>query len=117
MTGHLSFFLFFFSDSNPIITMTQNKINHINQPSSIVLSPPYFNHIVGFFMFRKFLKRLPKEDGRSELDWQDYYIEKSRHLCPHSISACFFQYNSPANPVLTGRLLSVSVLKIFEWLK
>lgn len=36
--------------------------------------------IGGFFMFRKFLKRLPKEDGRSELDWQDYYIEKSRHL-------------------------------------
>lgn len=28
--------------------------------------------IGGFFMFRKFLKRLPKEDGRSELDWQDY---------------------------------------------
>lgn len=36
--------------------------------------------IGGFFMFRKFLKRLPKEDGRSELDWQDYYIENSRHL-------------------------------------
>lgn len=31
-------------------------------------------------MFRKFLKRLPKEDGKSELDWQDYYIENSRHL-------------------------------------
>lgn len=36
--------------------------------------------IGGFFMFRKFLKRLPKEDGKSELDWQDYYIEKSKHL-------------------------------------
>lgn len=36
--------------------------------------------IGGFFMFRKFLKRLPKEDGKSELDWQDYYIENSRHL-------------------------------------
>lgn len=34
----------------------------------------------GFFMFRKFLKRLPKEDGKSVLDWQDYYIEKSKHL-------------------------------------
>lgn len=33
--------------------------------------------IGGFFMFRKFLKRLPKADGMSELDWQDYYIEKS----------------------------------------
>lgn len=31
-------------------------------------------------MFRKFLKRLPKEDGKSELDWQDEYIQKSLHL-------------------------------------
>ncbi|PWA13281.1 DUF2621 domain-containing protein [Pueribacillus theae] len=36
--------------------------------------------IGGFFMFRKFLKRLPKEDGKSILDWQDYYIEKTLHL-------------------------------------
>ena len=36
--------------------------------------------IGGFFMFRKFLKRLPKEDGKSILDWQDYHIEKTRHL-------------------------------------
>ncbi|WP_144471119.1 DUF2621 domain-containing protein [Bacillus pumilus] len=36
--------------------------------------------IGGFFMFRKFLKRLPKEDGKSELDWQDEYIQKSLHL-------------------------------------
>ncbi|MFJ8235976.1 DUF2621 family protein [Ureibacillus sp. NPDC094379] len=36
--------------------------------------------IGGFFMFRKFLKALPKEDGRSDLDWQAYYIEKSLHL-------------------------------------
>jgi len=36
--------------------------------------------IGGFFMFRKFLKRLPKADGMSELDWQDYYINQTRHL-------------------------------------
>ncbi|UOY89227.1 DUF2621 family protein [Bacillus glycinifermentans] len=36
--------------------------------------------IGGFFMFRKFLKRFPKEDGKSELDWQDYYIEQTRHM-------------------------------------
>ncbi|MET3503952.1 DUF2621 domain-containing protein [Halalkalibacter oceani] len=36
--------------------------------------------IGGYFMFRKFLKRLPKEDGKSILDWQDYYIEKTLHL-------------------------------------
>lgn len=36
--------------------------------------------IGGFFMFRKFLKRLPKEDGMSELDWQDHYLSKTVHL-------------------------------------
>lgn len=36
--------------------------------------------IGGFFMFRKFLQRLPKEDGKSDLDWQDYYLAKTRHL-------------------------------------
>ncbi|MFA8438732.1 DUF2621 domain-containing protein [Pueribacillus sp. YX66] len=36
--------------------------------------------IGGFFMFRKFLKRLPKDDGKSILDWQEYYIENTLHL-------------------------------------
>lgn len=36
--------------------------------------------IGGYFMFRKFLKSLPKEDGKSDLDWEKYYIEKTRHL-------------------------------------
>ncbi|MFC0470792.1 DUF2621 domain-containing protein [Halalkalibacter kiskunsagensis] len=36
--------------------------------------------IGGYFMFRKFLKRFPKEDGKSILDWQDYYIEQTLHL-------------------------------------
>ncbi len=36
--------------------------------------------IGGFFMFRKFLKRLPKEDGMSILDWEEFYIEKTKHL-------------------------------------
>lgn len=36
--------------------------------------------IGGFFMFRKFLKRLPKEDGKSILDWQDYYIKQALPL-------------------------------------
>lgn len=31
-------------------------------------------------MFRKFLKRLPKEDGKSELDWEEYYVNETRHL-------------------------------------
>lgn len=36
--------------------------------------------IGGFFMFRKFLKQLPKEDGKSEMDWQNYYIEQTLHM-------------------------------------
>lgn len=36
--------------------------------------------IGGYFMFRKFLKRLPKEDGMSILDWEEHYINKTRHL-------------------------------------
>jgi hypothetical protein len=36
--------------------------------------------IGGYFMFRKFLKSMPKADGKSELDWQDYYIEQTRSM-------------------------------------
>ncbi|MFD2114466.1 DUF2621 family protein [Paenibacillus yanchengensis] len=36
--------------------------------------------IGGFFMFRKFLKVLPKRDGKSKLDWQNYWVERSRPL-------------------------------------
>lgn len=36
--------------------------------------------IGGYFMFRKFLKRLPKSDGKSTLDWQEYYINETLHL-------------------------------------
>lgn len=31
-------------------------------------------------MFRKFLKVLPKADGKSKLDWQNYWVERSRPL-------------------------------------
>lgn len=36
--------------------------------------------IGGFFMFRKFLKGLPKEDGKSTLDWEEHYVNESLHL-------------------------------------
>lgn len=36
--------------------------------------------IGGFFMFRKFGKALPKEDGKSILDWEEHYVDKSIHL-------------------------------------
>ena len=36
--------------------------------------------IGGFFMFRKFLKKMPKEDGKSDMDWEEYYVNESIHL-------------------------------------
>ncbi|KYG34891.1 DUF2621 domain-containing protein [Alkalihalobacillus trypoxylicola] len=36
--------------------------------------------IGGYFMFRKFLKRLPKDDGKSILDWQEFYINETIEL-------------------------------------
>jgi len=36
--------------------------------------------IGGFFMFRKFLKKMPKEDGKSVMDWEEHYVDNSRHL-------------------------------------
>ncbi|MBM7598450.1 hypothetical protein JOC34_000807 [Virgibacillus halotolerans] len=31
-------------------------------------------------MFRKFLKKLPKEDGKSLMDWEEHYMEKTKHM-------------------------------------
>lgn len=39
-----------------------------------------FMAIGGYFMFRKFLKLLPQRDGKSKLDWQNYWVEQSRPL-------------------------------------
>ena len=36
--------------------------------------------IGGFFMFRKFLKVFPKEDGKSTLDWEEHFVDRSIHL-------------------------------------
>lgn len=36
--------------------------------------------IGGFFMFRKFGKSLPKQDGKSDLDWEEYYVDQTIHL-------------------------------------
>lgn len=39
-----------------------------------------FFAIGGFFMFRKFLKRMPKENGKSDMDWEEYYVNETLHL-------------------------------------
>ncbi|MDQ0158930.1 hypothetical protein J2S77_000894 [Alkalibacillus salilacus] len=36
--------------------------------------------IGGYFMFRKFLKKLPKEDGKSIIDWEEYYVNQTIDL-------------------------------------
>lgn len=36
--------------------------------------------IGGYFMFRKFLKKLPKDDGKSIMDWEEHYVKETRHL-------------------------------------
>jgi len=63
------------------------EVNALNFEGGFMLFIAFWTFVMvalmaigGFFMFRKFLKALPKEDGRSDLDWQAYYIEKSLHL-------------------------------------
>jgi hypothetical protein len=36
--------------------------------------------IGGFFMFRKFLKRMPKQDGKSDLDWEEFFVTHTKGL-------------------------------------
>ncbi|WP_238322976.1 DUF2621 family protein [Gorillibacterium massiliense] len=54
-----------------------------------------FLAIGGFFMMRKFLKVLPKADGKSKLDWQNYYIEESRSLWTDESKKMLEQLVSP----------------------
>ena len=51
--------------------------------------------IGGFFMFRKFLKQLPKEDGKSDLDWQNYYLDQTIHLWDEDSKALLNELCSP----------------------
>ncbi|MEI4828846.1 DUF2621 domain-containing protein [Bacillus sp. FJAT-53711] len=51
--------------------------------------------IGGYFMFRKFLKRLPKEDGMSILDWEEHYIDETRHLWKAEQKALLEELVSP----------------------
>jgi len=51
--------------------------------------------IGGFFMFRKFLKKLPKNDGKSDMDWEEYYVNETRHLWPDDQKALLEDLVSP----------------------
>ncbi|ALS29516.1 DUF2621 domain-containing protein [Paenibacillus cisolokensis] len=54
-----------------------------------------FMAIGGFFMFRKFLKVLPQRDGKSKLDWQNYWVERSRGMWSEDSKAFLEQLVSP----------------------
>jgi len=54
-----------------------------------------FMGIGGFFMFRKFLKVMPKKDGMSKLDWQNYWVERSRPLWTDQSKALLDQLAAP----------------------
>ncbi|SDI99985.1 DUF2621 family protein [Salimicrobium halophilum] len=51
--------------------------------------------IGGFFMFRKFLKRMPKEDGKSTIDWEEYYIEHTKHMWSEDQKVFLEELTSP----------------------
>ena len=51
--------------------------------------------IGGFFMFRKFLKALPKQDGKSDLDWQNIYLDKTIHMWGEEEKALLVELVSP----------------------
>ncbi|OCT11010.1 hypothetical protein A8709_04720 [Paenibacillus pectinilyticus] len=55
----------------------------------------FFMSVGGYFMFRKFIKVLPKEDGKSKLDWQNHYVDSSRHLWTADSKAFLDQLVSP----------------------
>jgi hypothetical protein len=55
----------------------------------------FFMSVGGYFMFRKFFKVLPRQDGMSKLDWQNYYVEKSRHLWTEDAKEFLEQLVSP----------------------
>ncbi|OMC84617.1 hypothetical protein BK130_03070 [Viridibacillus sp. FSL H8-0123] len=51
--------------------------------------------IGGFFMFRKFLKRMPKEDGKSAMDWEEHYVGETIHLWGDDSKALLTELVSP----------------------
>ncbi|WP_163530820.1 DUF2621 domain-containing protein [Halobacillus ihumii] len=75
--------------------------------------------IGGFFMFRKFLKRMPKEDGKSTIDWEEHYIEQTIHMWNIEQKALLEELVSPvpelfrdiAKQKIAGRIGQVALEK------
>lgn len=58
-----------------------------------------FVSIGGYFMFRKFLKSMPKKDGMSTIDWQNYYIEQTLSLWTDESKAVLNELVLPVPPM------------------
>ncbi len=73
--------------------------------------------IGGYFMFRKFLKKMPKEDGYSELDWQDHYIQlalpmwddESKALLNELVSPVPELFRDVAKERIAGRISKIAL--------
>ena len=46
-------------------------------------------------MFRKFLKKLPKNDGMSDMDWEEYYVNQTKGLWTEDTKAFLEDLVSP----------------------
>lgn len=46
-------------------------------------------------MFRKFLKIMPMSDGKSKLDWQNHWVDHSRHMWTDESKAFLAELVSP----------------------
>ncbi|OPA76927.1 hypothetical protein BVG16_17420 [Paenibacillus selenitireducens] len=55
----------------------------------------FFMSIGGYFMFRKFFKVLPKQDGKSKLDWQNHWVDASRDLWTEDSKAFLAELVAP----------------------
>ncbi|WP_337019470.1 DUF2621 family protein, partial [Oceanobacillus massiliensis] len=51
--------------------------------------------IGGYFTFRKLLKKLPKDDGKSVMDWEEYYFEQTIHMWNSEEKALLEELVSP----------------------
>lgn len=75
--------------------------------------------IGGFFMFRKFLKQLPKEDGKSDMYWQYYYIDQTKHMWNEPELALLNDFVAPvpelfrdvAKQTIAGKIGEVALAK------
>lgn len=71
-----------------------NVINFLHKSRVLIMGGTFVDYLIifwgflliglmgigGFFMFRKFLKQIPKQDGNSTMDWERYYMERTRHM-------------------------------------